>query len=92
MNEKPSFLFAECYCGEINSVALVRRKSDNGIVCANCEARERARPEAMCARCKQVAPFERHHIHGRRNSDETENLCLNCHRITHALDRIMKGI
>jgi hypothetical protein len=82
----------ECaLCGELNPSALIKRAS--GFVCANCEARERGRPEAHCARCGLTAPFERHHVEGRRNSPTTAPLCLNCHRIAHAADmrRTLRG-
>jgi hypothetical protein len=82
----------ECaLCGELNPSALMRRAG--GFVCANCEARERGRPEAQCARCGLIAPFERHHVEGRRNSPETMDLCLVCHRAAHAADmgRTLRG-
>ena len=50
------------------------------------EAKEKGRPERLCARCGEMAPFEGHHIHGRKNSDELEDRCINCHRIGHALE------
>jgi hypothetical protein len=78
-------------CGELNPSALMRR---NGvIICANCEAIERGRPKRLCVRCDETAPFERHHVHGRRKSPETAELCCNCHRIVHALDmtRALRG-
>jgi hypothetical protein len=38
-----------------------------------------------CVRCGYVGPaLDRHHIHGRKNSDETIVLCANCHREVHA--------
>lgn len=78
-------------CGELNPSALMRRRGV--IVCANCDGRERGRPERLCVRCGETAPFERHHVAGRRNSPETVNLCLRCHRIAHALDmgRTLRG-
>jgi hypothetical protein len=82
----------ECaLCGELNPSALIKRAG--GFVCANCEARERGRPGARCARCGLTAPFERHHVEGRRNSPRTAPLCLNCHRIAHAADmrRTLRG-
>lgn len=71
-------------CGELNPSALMRR--DGVIICANCDGRERGRPERHCSRCGDTAPFEAHHPHGRRNSPETVDLCCRCHRIVHALD------
>jgi hypothetical protein len=82
----------ECaLCGELNPSALMRRAA--GFVCANCEAHERGRPGARCERCGLTAPFERHHVEGRRNSSKTAPLCLNCHRIAHAADmkRTLRG-
>jgi hypothetical protein len=82
----------ECaLCGELNPSALMRRAC--GFVCANCEADERGRPGARCARCGLTAPFERHHVESRRNSPRTAPLCLNCHRIAHAADmrRTLRG-
>jgi hypothetical protein len=82
----------ECaLCGELNPSALMRRAA--GFVCANCEAHERGRPGARCERCGLTAPFERHHVEGRRNSSKTASLCLNCHRIAHAADmkRTLRG-
>jgi hypothetical protein len=73
-------------CGELNPSALMLR---NGvIICANCAGRERGRPERRCVRCDETAPFEGrgHHPRGWRNSPETVDLCLNCHRIVHGLD------
>jgi hypothetical protein len=85
MPPRKSYLFAECVnCDETNLAALM--PGDNGFICANCEAREHSRPERLCARCGRIAPFERHHIHGRKNSDELEDRCINCHRIGHALE------
>lgn len=85
-------MLPECaLCGELNPSALMRRAG--GFVCANCEAHERRRPEARCARCGLTAPFERHHVEGRRNTPRTAPLCLNCHRIAHAADmrRTLRG-
>jgi hypothetical protein len=85
MQPRKSYLFAECVnCDETNPAALMPR--DNDFICGNCEARERGRPERVCARCGEMAPFERHHIHGRKSSDELEDRCINCHRIGHALE------
>lgn len=41
--------------------------------------------QPTCSRCGYTgASVERHHIHGRKNSKETIDLCANCHRETHA--------
>jgi hypothetical protein len=82
----------ECaLCGELNPSALRRRAGC--FMCANCEDRERGRPEARCARCDLTAPFERHHPDGWRNSPSKALLCINCHRIAHAADmrRTLRG-
>jgi hypothetical protein len=82
----------ECaLCGELNPSALMRRVG--GFVCANCEAQARGRPGAHCARCGLTAPFERHHVEGKRNAPTKAPLCINCHRIAHAADmkRTMRG-
>jgi hypothetical protein len=82
----------ECYlCGELNPSALLRRAG--GFVCANCDARERKRPEALCARCGLIAPFEGHHVEGKRNAPTKAPLCISCHRIAHAADmrRTLRG-
>jgi hypothetical protein len=85
MRPRRSYLFAECMnCDETNPAALMRR--DDGFICGNCEAQERNRPERVCACCGKLMPFEEHHIHGRKNSDELEDRCINCHRIGHALE------
>ncbi len=83
-NHLPSFLFACCMsCDEINSAALMRR--GNKFICGNCEARERGRPTKICVRCHKDNPYENNHVRGRKISDETEVLCINCHRIVHAI-------
>ncbi len=84
-----SWLFAECAtCGETGPSALTRR--GDGFICGNCEARERGRPERLCARCGKMAPFEGNHIYGRQVEEEKEPWCINCHRIFHALGSEMK--
>jgi hypothetical protein len=77
-----SFLFAECACGEAHPSALV--EMDGEIICGNCEARRRDRPEAGCGFCGQRAPFENHHPNRDANPDDTINACINCHRKHHA--------
>ena len=40
---------------------------------------------STCERCGYQGPaIDRHHIDGRKNSDETVYLCSNCHRELHA--------
>jgi hypothetical protein len=81
---RPSYLFSKCMsCDERNPSALLRR--GDGFVCGVCEAKERGRPEMICKRCEKSLPFEDHHIFGWRISNETEVLCINCHRIVHAI-------
>ena len=78
-------MLAECmFCGELHPSALLAR--GDASVCGNCEALERGRPSKRCPLCGLVAPFEHHHVRGRRNSPETVDLCINCHRIRHAMD------
>jgi hypothetical protein len=85
MQPRKSYLFSECMkCDETNPAALMPRS--DGFICGNCEGKERNRPARICSRCGKAAPFERHHIHGRKNSDELEDRCINCHRIGHALE------
>jgi hypothetical protein len=78
---KLSFLFAECACGEAQPSALV--EIDGEIVCGNCEARRRGKPEATCGFCGEQAPFENHHVDGKSNSHVTMIACINCHRKHH---------
>jgi hypothetical protein len=78
-------MLAECKnCGELNPSALMAR--GDGFVCGNCTAAARGRSSKRCPRCGRVSPFERNHVHGRRNSPKTADLCVNCHRIEHAAD------
>jgi hypothetical protein len=75
----------ECaLCGELNPSALRRRAG--GFVCANCEAHERGRPKARCARCGLTASFESHHVEGRRNSPSTAPLAPAPPRVSSPLD------
>ena len=78
-------MLAECKnCGELNPSALMWR---SGVfVCGNCDVSARGRPSKRCPRCGRMAPFDGNHVHGRRNSPETVDLCDNCHRIEHAAD------
>jgi Zn ribbon nucleic-acid-binding protein len=40
--------------------------------------------ERACSKCGYSGPaLDRHHIHGRKNSDVTIDLCSNCHRELH---------
>ena len=78
-------MLAECKnCGELHPSALMAR--GGAFVCGNCDASARGRPSKRCPRCGRMAPFERNHVHGRRNSPKTVDLCVNCHRIEHAAD------
>lgn len=78
-------MLAECKkCGELNPSALMARP--DGFVCGNCVASARGRPSRRCPRCGRMAPFDGNHVHGRSNSPETVDLCVNCHRIEHAAD------
>jgi hypothetical protein len=78
-------MLAECKtCGELHPSALMAR--GDTFVCGNCDAKARGRPSKPCPRCGRMAPFERNHVHGWRNSRETVDLCINCHRIEHAAD------
>jgi hypothetical protein len=78
-------MLAECKnCGELHPSALMAR--GDTFLCGNCDASARGRPSKPCPRCARMAPFERNHVHGWRNSRETVDLCVNCHRIEHAAD------
>ena len=78
-------MLAECKkCGELHPSALMAR--GGAFVCGNCDASARGRPSKPCPRCGRMAPFEGNHVHGWRNSPETIDLCVNCHRIEHAAD------
>jgi hypothetical protein len=78
-------MLAECkFCGELHPSALMAR--GDGFVCGNCDASARGRPSKLCPRCGRMAPFEGHHVNGRRNSPEKVPLCINCHRIAHAMN------
>jgi hypothetical protein len=78
-----TLFYAQCQCGEVQPCAL--KETTDGAICANCEARQRGRPQRRCDECGELAPFELHHVHGRKNSNITKPLCLNCHRKIHAL-------
>ena len=78
-------MLAECRtCDELHPSALMAR--GDAFLCGNCDASARGRPSKRCPRCGRMAAFERNHIFGRRNSPETADLCVNCHRIEHAVD------
>jgi hypothetical protein len=63
-------------------------------VCDDCKRWEAYRKEKMdaetksdhtCSLCGYVGPaIDRHHIHGRKNSNVTIKVCANCHRELHA--------
>jgi hypothetical protein len=79
-------MLAECeICGELHPSALMAR--GDGFVCGNCDARAQGRPSRRCVRCGLMAPVQGHHVDGWRNSEETFDLCINCHRIAHAAAR-----
>ena len=49
------------------------------------EEHGRRQPKDQCVRCGyQGIALDRHHVHGRKHSDETIILCANCHREVHA--------
>jgi hypothetical protein len=77
-------MLAECKCGELHPSALMAR--GDGFICGNCDGLERGMPCRRCVRCNRIAPVERHHPLGRRNSPEIVDVCINCHRIAHAMD------
>jgi hypothetical protein len=86
-------LIVTCNCGEFHPSAILRNKG----ICANCNARNRGWPRIrQCERCNQLAPCDKHHKNGPftkdkaplRVLDETIVVCINCHRITHALKRV----
>ncbi len=78
-------MLAECkICGELHPSALMAR--GDAFVCGNCDARARGRPSRCCVRCGLTAPVQRHNPYGWRNSPQTADLCVNCHRIEHAAD------
>ena len=46
--------------------------------------------EKRCVACGYDGPaLDRHHIHGRKNSDKTVFLCANCHREQHCYSLIL---
>jgi hypothetical protein len=73
---------------------LIKTKMINGEMYALCDITEDGRelwlaldlPEPRkCSACGYSGiALDEHHIHGRKNSDETITLCSNCHREYHA--------
>jgi ssDNA-binding Zn-finger/Zn-ribbon topoisomerase 1 len=50
----------------------------------------KVKPEPVCSLCGYKGPaIDRHHIHGRKNSDEIIIVCANCHREIHAGTRVL---
>ena len=72
----------KCSCGEAHPSALTL-KPPGRFVCGNCLGRERGRREALCAKCRKIAPVHNHHVYGRGVSDETVEWCVNCHQKYH---------
>ena len=68
-----------CKCGEGHPSALTL-KPPGRFVCGNCLGCERGAREARCAKCRKIAPVHRHHVFGRKVSNETIEWCINCHR------------
>jgi hypothetical protein len=49
------------------------------------EMNEQERKEHTCSLCGHTGPaIDKHHIHGRKVSNETILVCANCHREIHA--------
>src|ERR1700731_2775641 len=77
-------LYAQCQCGETHPSALRSALRGDGSQCANCVARAAGRCETACACCGTIAPFDRHHVRGRKVSDEIVLICKNCHAKIHS--------
>jgi Zn ribbon nucleic-acid-binding protein len=74
------------------SKALIQTKTIDGNLYALCDIVDGKElwllvsvPEnPKCAKCGYDGPaLDKHHIYGRKNSDETIYLCANCHREYH---------
>jgi hypothetical protein len=70
-----------CACGEVHPSALTLRRGR--FICGNCLGRDRGAREARCAKCSKVAPVQKHHVYGRKVSDETVEWCISCHQKYH---------
>ncbi len=70
--------YASCpRCGEYHIEALRR-----GGLCANCAYVDPAKGRGPCLVCGgSDLPLQDHHIAGRRKSDVTVPICLNCHSV-----------
>ena len=72
-------IYGECGCGECCSSCLTVIASGE-VECCNCIAPANLR-RGTCRCCwKASVPLEAHHIAGRRGSDHTVDVCINCHR------------
>ena len=64
-------------CGESYQAAM--RSSGH---CANCTGTEPSIGRGCCWICERDdVPLQRHHSAGRRYSDDTIDVCLNCHSV-----------
>jgi CRISPR/Cas system-associated protein Cas10 (large subunit of type III CRISPR-Cas system) len=60
---------------------LIKTKTVDGVLWLAVDLPE----ERKCSSCGYSGiALDEHHIHGRKNSDETITLCSNCHREYHA--------
>jgi hypothetical protein len=71
---------------------LIRTKVINGDLYAYCMTREDGKEiwlkvdtgQPSCELCGYEGPLQQHHVHGRKNSNETIVICANCHAEIHA--------
>jgi hypothetical protein len=72
---------------------LIKTKTVDGVLWALCDIIDGKElwlavdlpEERKCSSCGYSGiALDEHHIHGRKNSDETITLCSNCHREYHA--------
>ncbi len=70
--------YASCpLCGEYHTEALRR-----GGLCANCAGVDPSKDRGPCLVCgERDLPLQNHHVAGRRKSDITVPICLNCHSV-----------